>query len=64
MTRARPGPELLDEERWAALLGDAISRLEQYQAPQPNNGIEAAIETLRFVRAQIRRRFNPAGSAR
>jgi hypothetical protein len=64
MMRPRPGVALSDDERFAALLGDVIYRLEQYQAPQPNNDIEASIETLRFVRRQIQRRFDPRTGAR
>ena len=51
MPKPRPGVALLDEERHAALLGDAIDALEAFQAPTPHPGIEDIIGTLRFVRA-------------
>ena len=51
--RPRPGVELLDEERHAALLGDVVDGLEAFQVPTPHPGIEAILDTVRFVRAQL-----------
>ena len=59
MERPRPGPELLDEERYAALLGKAIEGLESLHStpsrPSPDflgrpQGIKDIVGTLRFVR--------------
>lgn len=49
----RPVPELLDEERYAAMLGEAIDGLEAFQVPTPHPGIEDIIGTLRFVRDRL-----------
>jgi hypothetical protein len=51
--RNRPGIALLDEERWAAILGDAVDHLETLQAPSPNHAIEAVIASIKFVRRQL-----------
>ena len=48
--KPRLSPELLDEERWAGLLGDAIDGLESFQVPTPHAGIEDVIGTVRYVR--------------
>jgi hypothetical protein len=63
MERPRPGPELLDEERYAALLGKAIEGLESFQGPTPSRpshdflgrpqGIKDIIGALRFVRDRL-----------
>ena len=51
--KSRPGPELLDEERYAGLLGDAIDALEAFQVPTPHAGLEGVIGTVRFVRDNL-----------
>lgn len=52
-SRPHPGPELLEEERHATLLGDAIDALEAFQVPTPHAGLEDVIGTLRFVRDSL-----------
>jgi hypothetical protein len=59
MSADRPGAELLEEERWAALLGDAVDALESVQTLISNNTLEDAIGSVRFVRSEILRRFDP-----
>ena len=51
--RPRPGVALLEEERHAALIGDAIDGLESFQTPHPHPGLEGIISTLRFVRDRL-----------
>jgi hypothetical protein len=52
-TKPRSGVALLPEERWAALIGNAIDGLESFQAPLPCPSIETVLDTLRFVRAGL-----------
>jgi hypothetical protein len=55
----RPGVALSDDERFAALLGDAVNALEAFQTPQPHPALEDVIGTLRFVRDSLEKRLNP-----
>jgi hypothetical protein len=60
----RPGAALLEEERWAALLGDTVDQLESLQMLVAHQALEDTLGTLRFVRAEILRRFDPKTGAR
>ena len=53
MPRSRPGVDLLDEERYAVLLGDAIDGLESFQPLHPHQGIEDIVSTIRLVRTRL-----------
>jgi hypothetical protein len=44
---------ILDAERLAALIGDAVDGLESFQAMHPFPGIEEVADTLRFVRREL-----------
>ena len=59
MSADRPGDPLLEEERWAAMLGDEIDRLESLQMLVMHQALEDALGTLRFLRSEILRRFDP-----
>jgi hypothetical protein len=59
MSAGRPGEPLLEEERWAAMLGDEIDRLESLQMLVMHQALEDALGTLRFLRSEILRRFDP-----
>ena len=51
--RNRPGTEILESERLAAMLGDVVDGLEALQAQTPHAGIETLLDTIRFVRARL-----------
>jgi hypothetical protein len=53
MSRARPGAALTDAEMLAALIGGAISDLEMFAAPSPNDVLEEVVAKLRFVKRKL-----------
>ena len=59
MVKPRPGTALSEDERLAALLGDAVDGLEAFQTPHPHPGLEDVVGTIRFVRDSLAKRFNP-----
>jgi hypothetical protein len=59
MSSTKPGFPLSDDERISARIGDVIDQLESVQAIDPNQLIEDALDTLRFLRKTFMRRFDP-----
>ncbi len=58
--RPRPGPELTDDERFAAVLGDALYELEHVRHDDPTGIVLKVIGQVGFVRAGLIKRI-PAG---
>jgi hypothetical protein len=49
-------PPFADEERWAAVLGDAVDGLESFQVPIPNQAVEDILQQIKFVRRELLKR--------